>query len=265
MNFNNKTITLTFGDRAENHVGMQIIGELATTGFTLDHLLSAKQYFENKNYVCHLINLNKYCIETTKEQAYILVTKNGVKCLLQDKTRDDLFNEHNILDVDKKAFMYGRVVNKKARHNLCFGKVSQEPNYSEGLGKVIAFNRVELTNIIRHKIPEFIGDIGNNLQCEANYYYDIKICGIGWHGDSERKKVIGVRLGETLPLCFVWYHKGAVCSDILKINVEHGDIYIMSELTTGNNWKKKNEHTLRHAAGCYKYITIPNVNIQDIL
>ena len=261
MNFYNKALTLTFGDRAENHAGMQIIGEAATTGFTLDNLLFAKQYFENKKHTCHLINLNKYCNDITKEQAYILVIKNGVDCLLQDKTSDDLFNEHNALDVDKKAFMYGRVVNKKARHNLCFGESEQEPNYSEGLGKIIAFNSVGLTNMIRNKIFEFIGDIGNNLQCEANYYYDITTCGIGWHGDSERKKVIGVRLGDRIPLCFVWYYKGLICSNILKLNLEHGDIYIMSELTTGHNWKKNNIHTLRHSAGCSKYIHIPNVKI----
>jgi len=35
MDFNNKAITMTFGDQAENHVGMQQIGKLATSGFSL--------------------------------------------------------------------------------------------------------------------------------------------------------------------------------------------------------------------------------------
>jgi len=36
---NNQTITITFCDRAENHIGMQQIGSLADTGFSLDDLL----------------------------------------------------------------------------------------------------------------------------------------------------------------------------------------------------------------------------------
>ena len=43
-----------------------------------------------------------------------------------------------------------------------------------------------------------LGKKGENLICEGNRYFDIKKCGIGWHGDSERKKVIGLRLGEKM-------------------------------------------------------------------
>lgn len=37
-------------------------------------------------------------------------------------------------------------------------------------------------------------------------YYDIK-SGIGYHGDSERKIVIAVRLGRSCPLYYQWYYK----------------------------------------------------------
>ena len=53
------------------------------------------------------------------------------------------------------------------------------------------------------KLPEIIGDIGQDLQAERNYYYDRNKCGIGYHGDSERLKVIVVRLGKTIPLCYL--------------------------------------------------------------
>jgi hypothetical protein len=33
-------------------------------------------------------------------------------------------------------------------------------------------------------------------------------------------------------------------------------MYVMSEKATGNDWKKKNILTLRHAAGAEKYLTI---------
>ena len=74
---------------------------------------------------------------------------------------------------------------------------------------------------------------------EANYYYDIKKCGIGFHGDSERKKVIGIRMGASLPLHFQWFQKSIPTGSRLELSLNHGDIYIMSEKTTGNDWKKR--------------------------
>jgi len=41
-----QTFTITFGDQAENHVGMQKIGQLSQTGFTLEDLNRAKACFE---------------------------------------------------------------------------------------------------------------------------------------------------------------------------------------------------------------------------
>ena len=40
------TVTLTFGDQAENHVGMQKIGKLADSGFDYNDLVQAKTKFE---------------------------------------------------------------------------------------------------------------------------------------------------------------------------------------------------------------------------
>jgi len=38
--------SVTFGDRAESHVGMQIIGELAYRGLTYEELQTTKERFE---------------------------------------------------------------------------------------------------------------------------------------------------------------------------------------------------------------------------
>jgi hypothetical protein len=50
----------------------------------------------------------------------------------------------------------------------------------------------------------------NELAAEGNYYYDSSKCGIGFHGDSERKKVIALRLsvGKCSPLHFQWFLMG---------------------------------------------------------
>lgn len=257
----NKTFSLTFGDVAENHKGMQKIGNLSDNGFNLDDLNQFKNIFENKGCECNLINLHSLLNDATirsNNEAYILIIKNAVNVLLDNSDgKNLLFEEQDVLEKDTKAFMYGRVVNKHARHNLCFSEEHQEPNYEEGKGRVYAFNEVPLLNEIRHKLGEFLGEKASNLQAEGNYYYDIKKCGIGYHGDAERKKVIAIRLGATIPLCYAWYHRNENVSDRLCINdLEHGDIYIMSEKATGFDWKSKTKYTLRHAAGCKKYIDI---------
>jgi hypothetical protein len=36
-------------------------------------------------------------------------------------------------------------------------------------------------------------------------YYDVSKCGIGFHGDAERIKVIAIRLGESMPLHYQWF------------------------------------------------------------
>lgn len=69
----------------------------------------------------------------------MLVVRAGVDCLLAARKSDKqaLFEELVKLDWDSKAFMYGRVVNKYARHNLCFADEPQDPSYEEGKGRVI--------------------------------------------------------------------------------------------------------------------------------
>ena len=253
-----KTFSLTFGDVAENHRGMQKIGNLSDSGFNIEDLNNIKKNFEEKGCKCQLINIHMLLDDEeikSGNEAYLLVIKNAVNKILEDENgKNKLFEEQDILEKDTKALMYGRVVNKHARHNLCFSEEHQEPNYEEGKGRVYAFNEVPLLNNIRDKLEEYIGEKGKKLQAEGNYYYDIKKCGIGFHGDTERKKVVAIRLGATIPLCYTWYHDNEQISGVLRIlNIEHGDMYIMSEKATGYDWRCKTKYTLRHAAGSDKY------------
>lgn len=264
MDWNNHAITLTYGDQAENHKGMQIIGQMADSGFNLDDLNICKQRFEQTGNHCELVHLNQYLPvqlepNSTAEPGYILIIRDGVNTLLKEtnKNATDLFDEQVNLDWDTKAYMYGRVVNKHARHNLCYSEQAQvqEPNYEEGRGRIIGFDSVPLTKKIRTQLPEFLPG-STNLQCEGNHYYDKKKCGISFHGDSERLKVIGVRIGESNPLHFQWFYQSEPIGNRAIINLSHGDLYIMSQKAVGTDWKKKNIYTLRHATGCAKYTEI---------
>jgi hypothetical protein len=250
-----ETWTITFCEAAENHAGMQIIGKHADNGFTTLELELMKLECEKRGYKTDLYNLDHKLpkiLQTDDCKASVLIIKNGVEMLLGDKTKCiELTKEIDALKniVDKKAFMYGRVVNKKARYNLCFGNENQEPDYENKKGRIIKFDSVPYLNIIRNNLSNIMGDKAKNLLAELNYYYDINKCFIGWHGDTERKLVIGMRIGAQFPLYFQWYHKNCKIGDNLKIDLDGSDIYVMSSKTVGTDWKKNNIPTLRHAAG----------------
>ena len=52
-----ETVTLTFGDCAENHVGMEQIGERSEVGFNLKELQKAQEKFEEKGCKTELVDL----------------------------------------------------------------------------------------------------------------------------------------------------------------------------------------------------------------
>lgn len=245
----NQTVTITLCDRAENHAGMQQIGEFAPTGFTYGDLSRAKRWFEEKGIVCELHHLNQMYDESAVEDAFILVARKGLDALIDGGTADDFYKEQLPLEKDTKAFMRGRVVNKKARHNLCFADKAQDPDYESGKGRIIPFHEVPILNSVRENLVLPLGDKARKLVAEGNYYYDVNQCYVGFHGDAERKRVIGVRTGHSYPLHYQWYLRSEPVGRRLKINLNHGDVYVMSQKAVGTDWLKKITPTLRHAAG----------------
>lgn len=118
---------------------------------------------------------------------------------------------------------------------------------------MIDFKELPLLNKLRDNLQKYFGKLSEKLLAEGNYYYDSNNCGIGFHGDSERKIVIGVKLGVSIPLHFHWYLRNKRIGDRCTLKFNHGDVYIMSQKATGNDWKKSSKCTLRHAAGCEKF------------
>lgn len=258
----NSVITLTFGDMAENHVGMEQLGKMVKEGegFNLFDLKKMKKKFESIGAKTELYNVAKLSeIEDIQDDndAYLLVIRNGSNVMLNDLElkydTDDWFGEQSILNVDKKAFMYGRVVNKNARWNLCFDEKSREPDYENGKGRIVAFSDIPVTKAIVESFENYFGEKAKDLKGEGNYYFDIKKCGIGFHGDSERRKVLAFRLGGNMDLHYQWYKEGEAVGKRIKIELNGGDIYVMSEKAVGTDWKKKKIYTVRHATGCDKF------------
>lgn len=252
----NETITLTFGNSAENHIGMEIIGNTIKKGYSLDELKNFKNIFENQNKTCYIYDLRDLCKDIVNinelDEAYILLVKNIISNIETDNLQEELKN----LEWDKKYYdiQRSKVLNKNARYNLCFSDYSQEPDYILRKGRIICYNDVPLLNKFKNELSNVLNE--ENMICEGNYYYDINKCGIGWHGDKERLKIIGLRLGKIMPLKYKWFKNYKSIGNVFELNINHGDMYIMSEKATGFDSKNSNIYTLKHSAGCNKYTNL---------
>lgn len=247
-----KTYTITYGDVAENHARMQKIGELASHGYSVDQLLRVQQRLTEDGFTCEFVDLSPHWSgEGAICQAGVLVIRGAVQRILGALDTKELMAEHDRLEQDKMALMRNRVVNKLARWNLCFADFDQEPDYANGKGRVVGYHHVPMTEQIRWVISEWMEE--EALNAEANYYYDIEKCGIGYHGDSERRKVVAMRMGESMPLYYQWFQNSEPVGERVQIDLSDGDMYIMSEKAVGTDWKKKIIGTLRHATGCDKF------------
>ena len=263
VNRKDSAMTITLCDASENHVGMDQNGKkgIKDDAFDKKDLESAKKKFEDEGYICEMIHLNEYCEKEELpegkeyEDAYILIVRKGVECLLKKKgSMEDLFNELIEFDWDTKYFDTRRqeVLNKWARANVCFSKKGQKPNYAEKKGTIITYDDVPLTSQIRDSLKDYIGDKGENLEAEGNLYYKKDKCGIGYHGDSERVKVVGVRIGAMV-LVYQWYFNTKPIGKKCILELDDSDLYFMSQKAVGNDWKSRSKITLRHAAGCNYY------------
>lgn len=255
-----KVYTITYGDVAENHARMQKIGQLHAQGYSLSCLQTVQQRLVSEGVTCELIPLHQPLLDFFQEQgiakeveeAYVLVIRKGAQHILGTDGTVELMAENDALTMDKHALMRGRVVNKIARWNLCFADEDQEPLYADGKGRIVAWQHIPLMQQIRLKIAEWTSD--ELLNGEANYYYDVSKCGIGYHGDGERKKVFAMRIGLTaMPLYYQWYERSERVGPRIQLNLYNGDMYMMSAKAVGFDWLKKSILTLRHATGCDKF------------
>ena len=279
------TVTLTFGDVAESHVGMQKIGKMDSRGFSLGDLRRAKSYFDKIGAVTKIIRLNdflpreesitdlkeksllKKAREDRDSQAYLLVIRNGAELLTNSPKGKDLLTEMLLYQWDSKLWNVKRkiVQNKRARHNLNFSDQRQEPDFSNGKGTTVAWGDVPILSELREALIKAFGSSAANLKCEGNLYYKRGKTGIGYHGDTERRKVIGVRLGHRMNIHYMWYYNDRPRGLNMSIMLEEGDIYCMSEKTVGTDWRpnkamgfEKKSYVLRHAAGAAKPYTKEN-------
>ena len=238
------SICLTAGEQSENHVGMEINGAgLARKGFSVKSL---KKFADGYGGEFHLFENP----EEGEPDGAVVIFRDGLSKIFSIDP-DKLMEEQLSFEWDKKYWdrRRSRVQNKVARYNVCYGEEGQEPDYEDKKGTIIGYDSVPLLKSWRNRLDYYFGKKAKNLEVEGNYYYSSKKCGIGYHGDGERKIVTAASLGEARPISWQWYKRSKKIGDPYSFLLNHGDIYIMSEKATGSDWLKKVIPTLRHAAG----------------
>lgn len=254
-------MTMTFSECVENQIGMEQIGEKSERGFLVKDIMLAKMYFEKIGCKCELICLNDLIEEDDSvDRAYLLVMRNGVNNLYKnenvDVNKEKLYDELKKLKWDDKYWDTRRkkVLNKNARVNMCVSDFSQDCNYEQKKGTVYNFKDLDCLNIIRKNLNN-VGEAFNNMNAEGNWYYNMEKCGIGFHGDVERKKVLGVRLGmKSMNLCFKWFQNSKSFGNMFETILNPGDMYIMSEKACGSDWKRRSIKSIRHCCGGSKWM-----------
>ena len=256
----NEAYTLTLGDRGENEKGMQIIGKAAEKGLTVAQLVAIEQKLTARGMECRLISLGQLLPGVSTPDAAVLVVCGGVNGLLKESKGEDMvYKELRSMPKDKTyRNKYGNVVNKHARHNNTMWDDShQEPDIDHGKGTVVSFDDYQTTRQLRNAIAELI-DVPR-LVGELNHYFDAVKCGIDYHGDEERKIVVGTRFGygaNGFLLKFHWYKNGHPVGLEGHIKLNAGDVYMMSEKAVGfDTFKCPESFTLRHAASKDKAVS----------
>jgi hypothetical protein len=244
---------------------MEKLGSPIECGLTEGDLRRAMEALTAAGVKCQLIDLvaegkvEEYGGDDGPEPAFVLVVRGGVDALLGPGGTQALMDEQCALPgrgmpPDMKAIFRGEVKNKRARHNLCFWDRAQGPDYAAGKGRVVAFEDVPSLARMRGQIALYFGPKALQLPAEGNYYYDISKCGIGFHGDGERRIVVAVRLGKSHALEYQWHFRSKPIGERIRVRLAPGDMYAMSEKAVGRDWKRPSIPTLRHAAGAAKYL-----------
>lgn len=275
--------TITFGDVAENGIGMEQLGQVYGRGLTVAELLDTKTILDSQGYQTEWVDLTEALTDEDLEylrgegkpraikkksllpksmrdkevQAGFLIIRNGAQAFISDKdgvsAADQLKAEQQGIQYDtRKLSQYKQEVRSVARHNVCFDDFDQEINLSAGQGTVVNFRHLPLLTRVREGLKDYIPVLKEvPIKAEGNYYYDRGQCGIGWHGDKERRIVIAIRLGESMDINYGWWYGHQRVGERVTRVLNHGDMYIMSDKAVGYDTGSPSKLTLRHSAGVF--------------
>jgi len=242
-------------------VGGQEVGSRREKGFTVAELQAAMKMVTDRGHRAELYMVSDALPPGLREEheAATLVIRDGANLMLGRATAaDDLLVEQQTVAYDRLFWnaRQRKTLNKRARYNVVFGPEAVEHNDTYQQPTVHALTGLPLLGGVANALPHWLGAKADGLFAEGNHYFE-KRSGIGFHGDAERKIVVCLSLGSGATLRYQWRAPSSSMpfGEPVDVAVQHGDVYIMSEKATGNDWMSRRKYRVVHGAGASAYIS----------
>lgn len=258
----NVSFSIMFEDKIEGYK-TETIGQTSQFGFSNQDLFNLKQSFPDNT---ELINLKEMLPPILHEfpDVYILVLKNHFGDLSNDllnvcvNPENSSNNEITGICWDKFKVRTNKncdklLVQMKDKYRLIFNdlqdgyKKNFQPEYQTST--IYNYQRIPSLN----QIKQYLDRVFNfNSVIEGYCYYDINESFTPFHRDRDRRKLLLLRLGKSLPVNFRWYHGTIHCSAIFSLNLNHGDLLIMSDSVNGFGKDGTTKLYLKYSEGLHK-------------
>ena len=195
---NNAAGCWTLSPTAEHHAGMQISGNIDHVPIPASTASSVASWFESQGY--DVTNIDLSVATGVPVDGGVLHVKNGASRLCDVDRMWDTFiglpKDSQYLDRG------GNVRNKHKRSNVNVGPHAESADIERGVGTTVAFSSAPEVSKLLRGLTQFGGGLDQIEVAEGNFYHTPVQCGIGLHGDSERKFAVGVSMGRTRYLEF---------------------------------------------------------------
>ena len=237
------------------------VGKMAEKGFSAQELRILCASLKEQGIDASIVDLVSEAVDkgTTSEwlcdlmgDTVVLVIRNGANALTDDPAMaDKMLEEHRGLEYDTTTLLRKKVCVARSRRNLHFADEGRPEDMANGQNTVVPWSSVPANAECRRVLTELL-ETADVASAVANYYPDPAKCGIGWHGDAERRQTIMVRLGagsDTRPIHFLWCERGEAVAAPITINLAHGDVMVPCAKAVGTDYRTMTRPTVRHGTG----------------
>lgn len=252
----NAAIHLMFCDIANHGTGMQQFGTLCDSGFTNEHLLWMHSNINSDK--SQIYNVTSILPKTLYEMpdSYILVLKGFFndqanhfwQTLLTSESSDG--NSLTGVNWDVNRINKGKLVFNKLGYKLLFYDLGSSWKFpfssQDNRGTIYNLKKIPTLDVFQEMLQQQVGFLP---VVDGTYFYDLNECFIPLHQVKDRKKIVGLGIGATMPLQFRWFHGSKSCSETMSIPIENGDLYIISEGAAGIRKEKQTKLYLKYGIG----------------
>lgn len=255
------SFSVMFEDKVEGYKTEEI-GTTSEFGFTNEELFEIYKLFPDKSQLINLKNMLPQLLHDFPD-VYVLVVKNPFENesneLLNVCISPENSENGNITGISWDTFRVRKnkngdktVIQAKDKHRILFNDLSNQykrsciPNYD--LCSIYNSNKIPSLMRIKNYLDSFLRF---SSVVEAYSYFNVSETYTSFHRDRDRRKLILMRLGVSLPVNFRWYHGTIKCSSTFSINLNHGDLLFMSDSVNGYGKEGLTKLYLKYSEGVH--------------